>query len=218
VLRRRRAAWIGGAALCAAGVVLFGGAGYIHAKAWLAQALLERAWAQRLDGASPAAARPWPWADTAPLARLQVARLGVDLIILAGASGRTLAFGPAHLDGTPVPGGRGNSVVTGHRDTHFAFLRRLQPGDALRLQSPGGDWRSYRISGSEVFDARTARLDPAADRYVVTLVTCYPFEAVAPGGPLRYAVFAESADPPVKPAQSERPARHAAHNGTGRPG
>lgn len=191
MLTRRRTGLVAGVVLCATGFALFGGAGYIHAKAWLAGGLLDRAWEQRLNGAGLTDSRPWPWADTAPLARLQVPRLEIDRIVLAGASGRTLAFGAAHLDGTAKPGERGNSVITGHRDTHFAFLRDLRPGDLLRLQAADGEWRSYRITGSEVFDARTARLDPAAGRNVLTLVTCYPFDAVVPNGPLRYAVFAE---------------------------
>ena len=205
MLTRHRAGLIVGVVFCAAGFALFGGAGYIHAKAWLAEALLDRAWEQRLNGAGLADTRPWPWADTAPLARLQVPRLDIDRIVLAGASGRTLAFGAAHLDGTAEPGDRGNSVITGHRDTHFAFVRHLRSGDALRLQAVDGEWQTYRITGSEVFDARTARLDPATDRTILTLVTCYPFDAVVPNGPLRYAVFAERVAPAAATAPSHSP-------------
>lgn len=214
----RRLVQLGGALLCIAGLGFFAGAGYIHAKAWLAQLLLDDAWAQRLGGAGPHAARPWPWADTVPVARLVVPRLGVERIVLSGATGRTLAFGPAHLAGTVRPGGRGNSVISGHRDTHFAFLRRLEAGDELRLQGLDGAWRRYRVIGHEVLDARHARLDPALGRQVLTLVTCYPFDAVEPGGPLRYAVFAEADAPAVTPARSARRVRHAAHGETGRPG
>jgi len=195
MLSRHRTGLVVGVALCAAGLALFSGAGYIHAKAWLAGALLDHAWEQRLSGAGLAETRPWPWADTAPLARLQVPRLDIDRIVLAGASGRTLAFGAAHLDGTAEPGARGNSVITGHRDTHFAFLRHLRSGDMVRLQAANGDWKTYRITGSEVFDARAARLDAATGHNVITLVTCYPFDAVVPNGPLRYAVFAERVAP-----------------------
>ena len=217
---RRRLLLAGGVLLCAAGLAAFGGAGYIHAKAWLAQILLDDAWAQRLAGASPDDARPWPWADTAPVARLTVPRLGVERIVLSGASGRTLAFGPAHLDGTVPPGERGNSVVTGHRDTHFAFLRHLEIDDELRVQAADGAWRSYRVTGREVLDARRARLSPAAGQHVLTLVTCYPFDTIDPGGPLRYAVFAEAVvpSPAFTPVQSARPAPHAANIETDRPG
>ena len=205
MLSRRRTGLVVGVVLCAVGLALFGGAGYIHAKAWLAGALLDHAWEQRLNGAEPTDARPWPWADTAPLARLQVPRLDIDRIVLAGASGRTLAFGAAHLDGTAEPGARGNSVITGHRDTHFAFLRDLRSGEVLRLQAADGEWQTYRITGSEVFDARTARLDTASDRNVMTLVTCYPFDAVVPNGPLRYAVFAERVAPSATGLSSDSP-------------
>ena len=87
----------------------------------------------------------------------------------------------------------GHSVVSGHRDTQFAFLRELRPGARLRVQRRDGAWLTYIVSGSKVIDARTARLSPAADGSLLTLVTCYPFDAIAPGGPLRYLVFAEAA-------------------------
>ena len=189
--------------LPAAGVVLLalggwqlGAAGAIHAKAWLAQVLLARAWADTLDGAGPR--RPWPWADTVPVARLRVPELKVDQIVLSGASGRTLAFGPGHLDGTAAPGAPGHSVVSGHRDTQFRFLRDLRPGMVLQVQRGDGQWQAYRVRGSEVIDARHARLSPATERPALTLVTCYPFDAIAPGGPLRYLVFTEAAaaEPP----------------------
>lgn len=210
----RRLARICGVLLCLTGLVLFGEAAYIHAKALLAQMLLERSWSQRLDDTVIAAARPWPWADTEPVARLQVPRLGVRQIVLAGASGRTLAFGPAHLDGTAIPGAPGNSIVTGHRDTHFSFLRDLVTGDVIHVQRYDGIWMDYRVTGATVLDARTARFDQTPGRRALTLVTCYPFDAVATGGPLRYAVFGEAISPPGRNAP---PVRHAVNAETGRP-
>ena len=79
---------------------------FIYGKAWLAQLLLEDAWRRTEVGAS-GPVRPWPWADTWPVARLEVPRLGIDEIVLAGGSGRTLAFAPGHVDGTAAPGSRG---------------------------------------------------------------------------------------------------------------
>ncbi|MFP6625625.1 MAG: sortase, partial [Deltaproteobacteria bacterium] len=94
-----------------------GGAVYIHAKAELSQVLLKRAWARTLEYGEPS--RPWPWADTWPVARLRVPRLGIDQVVLAGASGASLAFAPGHLSGTASPGETGSTVISGHRDTHF---------------------------------------------------------------------------------------------------
>ena len=69
------------AALVAAACGL-GGAGYVHAKAALAQVLLRDAFEQAMS--TGATVLPWPWADTHPVARLTVRSLDVDQIVLAG--------------------------------------------------------------------------------------------------------------------------------------
>jgi sortase A len=181
---RRRLVMIAAFALAA---WQFGAAGYIHAKAWVAQRLLERAWADVQSG--DAHAKPWPWADTSPIARLRVERLGVDQIVLAGDSGRTLAFGPAWNAGSAAPGSRGTSVISGHRDTHFAFLKALRRADEVTLDDGAGR-SAYRVDRVRIVDTRTTRIavDAAPDRLL--LVTCYPFEAIGARGPLRYVVEA----------------------------
>lgn len=181
--------------LLAFGTWQVGGAVWIHGKATVAQILLERGWNARLAGHDEDTARPWPWADTAPVGRLHVPRLEIDQIVLAGASGRTLAFGPGHLSGTALPGTRGHSIVSGHRDTHFTFLRDLVPDDEVQIQRSDGNIVTYRITGYQIVDARRARFTDTPGRSTLTLVTCYPFDALDTSGPLRYAVFAESVDP-----------------------
>lgn len=190
--RRRAAGWtVALAAVLAlgAGATGLGSAALIRAKAVLAPILIERAWAATLAGETRV--RPWPWADTWPVARLEVPELGLTRFVLAGASGRTLAFGPAALGGAAAPGTAGHAVLTGHRDTHFAFLKDLAPGMTLRIQRPDGAWRRYRVAGQRVIDSRNAVLVPDPGRPALSLVTCWPFDAIAPGGPLRYVVFAD---------------------------
>lgn len=165
-------------------------AGYLHAKAWLAQHLLRDAWAQTLAARGPQ--RPWPWADTHPVAQLTVPAHGVNQIVLAGDAGRTLAFGPGWAESTAVPGTAGTTVISGHRDTHFAFLRRVQVGDEIALQGAQGRAR-YRVAAMRVADASRETLPVGSDD-VLLLVTCWPFDAVAPGGPLRYVVRAARVD------------------------
>ncbi len=172
-------------AVCAC--VPLGHAGYMNAKAELAQVLLQRAWQQRLE--TGGAAKPWPWADTAPVARLKVARLGIDEIILSGDSGRTLAFGPGWAPSSAMPGTRGVSVVSAHRDTHFAFLRDLHVGDRIEIDGGTGP-RSLRIASMRIADSRQERIETAEDADALLLVTCYPFDALDAGGPLRYVVAA----------------------------
>ena len=180
----RRLAWLGGALLAAHGL---GGAGYIHAKAGFAQLLLGAAWDRTL--AHGARSRPWPWADHWPVAVLDVPRLAQRQYVLAGASGRTLAFGPALSTGARMPGEPGRVVVSGHRDTHFAFLRELRAGDRVWLEDGRGR-HAYEVIRFEVADARTMRLLIDSDEPRLALVTCYPFDALTPGGPLRYVVEA----------------------------
>ena len=168
---------------------------YIHAKAWLAQRLIAAAWDKSRE--SGVGVKPWPWADTYPVARIEAPRQGVWLMVLSGASGRTLAFGPGHVAGTPLPGENGNSVVSGHRDTHFAFLRELRSGDVLMVQAANGGVARYVVSAVEVVHRKDMRvlLDAGDDR--LTLVTCFPFDSPVPGGPLRYVVVARRSDAAV---------------------
>ena len=166
-------------------------AGWLHAKAWLAQELLAEAWddAQRTGSAH----KPWPWADTHPVARLRVATRGIDQIVLAGDAGRTLAFGPGWAESSARPGARGTPVISGHRDTHFAFLRELATGDEIALQGIDGEAR-YRVSAARVADTRSETLAVNDADDALLLVTCWPFDAVVPGGPLRYVVRAARVD------------------------
>jgi sortase A len=192
---RRHAYIVAVAVLLAFGAWQVGGAVWIHGKALVAQMLLERGWNTRLAGQDENAAKPWPWADTAPIGRLHVPRLKINQVILAGASGRTLAFGPGHLSGTALPGSRGHSIVSGHRDTHFTFLRDLIPDDEVHIQRSDGKTVIYRVTGHQVVDARLATFTDTPDRSTLTLVTCYPFDALDTSGPLRYVVFTTSVEP-----------------------
>ena len=161
---------------------------YIPAKAWLAQELLQRAWQKTIAGDHEAA--PWPWADTWPVAKLSARGGDINLIILSGGSGRTMAFGPGHLSASALPGAKGNAVIAGHRDTHFQFLRYLTIGDTLLVETPDGIDYTYEIVGIDVVDTRTGGVRLDTEQRILSLVTCYPFDAVNAGGPLRYVVTA----------------------------
>ena len=175
--------------LIVAGSWQLGHAGYLAAKAELAQHLLHQAWGEMKAGAI--AVKPWPWADTYPLVKL---RLGVDdqpLIVLAGASGRNLAFAPAHVSGSVRPGESGVSVIGGHRDTHFAVLQHTQVNDVLSIEYPDGQYLEYRVMNIAVVDSRTSRIALDSEQPVLALVACYPFDGLSSGGPLRFVVMAE---------------------------
>jgi sortase A len=173
-----------------------GSASYIHAKAILAQVLLETAWDKTIHGQQEV--KPWPWADTWPISRLDVPGLGIDRIVLAGASGSSLAFGPGHLFGSSLPGQQGNIVIAGHRDTHFRFLKDIQAGELIRLQSLRGSTIEYEVSETIIVDEKQAEYLTSTSENTLTLITCYPFDTIRPGGPLRYLVIAKQQKPVVR--------------------
>ncbi len=181
--------------LLLAGLQQLAGAGLIKAKAWLAPVLIESAWEQSLlNSGEPV--KPWPWADTWPVARLRVPAEDVDLPVLARDSGNALAFAPGHTLTSAALGSTGLAVIGGHRDTHFEFLRHLLPGVHLQLQLPDGSWRDYRVDNTAVADTRIQSLRRDEHREVLLLVTCYPFDALSANGPLRYVVTALPATGP----------------------
>ena len=175
--------------LAAASAIHLGQGAYIYAKAQLAQLLIERAWQRALAG--EAAPKPWPWADTWPVAWLEAPAHGVSLFVLSGSSGRTLAFGPGHQAGTPAPGARGNSVIGGHRDTHLGFLERISVGDSIRVQRADGVTVEYRVTQLDVLDRRDTWVTRNDGGTRLTLITCWPFNALRAGGDERYVVIAE---------------------------
>ena len=159
---------------------------WIPAQAELAQHLLERAWLRTLAGESDA--KPWPWADTRAIAILEVPRLGLREIVLEGSSGRNLAFGPTLVNTSQLEHSS-DRILSGHRDTHFSFLKELKTGDLLRLRTTT-EIRDYRVSWQEAIDSRQQQLviDDSVER--LTLLTCYPFDTTTAGGPLRWVVTA----------------------------
>jgi sortase A len=111
--------------------------------------------------------------------------MGIRQIVLAGNSGRNLAFGPTLQTASDW----GDVMMSGHRDTHFSFMKSLKKDELLRFTTTQGT-REYRVSWLEVIDTRHQELvlEPQVDR--LTLTTCYPFDTVTAGGPLRYVVTA----------------------------
>src|SRR3954469_22194879 len=134
--------------LALAGLLLFGQGAYIHAKALLAQVLLQRAFAETI--ATGHITKPWSWADTWPVARIEIKRLGASAIVLAGSSGQGLAFGPGHVELTPDAGERGVAVYSAHRDTHFRFLKHVAIGDEIAVTRSDGKLFRFRADSSLV--------------------------------------------------------------------
>jgi len=183
------------AAVFAAGATLVASAVYIPAKAALAQVLLERAWDRAQAG--DAYAKPWPWADINPVAVLEVPRLKERSIVLEGAHGEAMAFGPGHMINTPTIGSRGTAIVAAHRDTQFRYLRELMDGDHIVVQTQDGGRSAFRVVETRIVRADASGLDPddgGPTGARLALVTCYPFNGVL-HSPWRYVVLADRESP-----------------------
>jgi len=161
---------------------------WIPIKAQVAQLLLQQAWQQTQHKHTPV--KPWPWADTWPVARLRASKYGQDLIVLHGQQGQSLAFGPGMLARGADPGSPGTCVLAGHRDTSFRFLEQVKKGDIFTIEIPDGRIWSYRVFRTSVEPAKNLYFNRAKGANLA-LVTCYPFHALRPGTPQRYVVLAE---------------------------
>lgn len=162
---------------------------YLPAKAGLGQVLLHIAWQRTVDNGERH--RPWPWAETWPVARLQVPGHRIDQIVLAGAAGESLAWAPGLVAGSAgFAAEAGNVAFAGHRDTHFSFLQHLRRGDEVAISEPEGGRRLYRVEETAVVDETALDVLAPTPWPTLTLLTCYPFDSIAAGGPLRYVVRA----------------------------
>ena len=177
--------------LACIGISMIGQGVYVHAKALLAQVLLERAFSQTI--ATGHDTKPWSWADTWPVARIAVKRLHADVIALAGSSGQALAFGPGHVELTAEAGQRGVAVYSAHRDTHFRFLKDVVIGDTVAVTRRDGATFRYRVDGTSVARFDASGIDPLTKNHELVLSTCWPLDAVTPG-PMRYLVHATLID------------------------
>jgi sortase A len=171
------------------GLVLLGQGLWIHAKALLAQILLERAFAASV--ATGHVVKPWSWADTWPVARIEVPRLGKSVIARHGSSGQALAFGPGHVARTAEAGERGTAVYAAHRDTHFAFLGDVNVGDEIRVTRRDGATFRFHVTGTSVVRWDASGINASEGSRRLVLSTCWPLDAKF-SGPMRYLVYAEA--------------------------
>ncbi len=171
-----------------AGLMLVGKGFYMKAKAEFSQVLLKRSFEAQLQGDTNA--KPWPWADFSTEAEITALRIGKTAVVLSGASGEALAFGPARLANTPAPGELGTSVIAAHRDTHFRWLKDVKQGDLLVITRKDGTNLTFRAGTSRIARWDESGINADAPGRNLALATCWPFDATEQG-PLRYIVNAE---------------------------
>jgi sortase A len=111
------------------------------------------------------------------LARLKIKKISLDTIVLEGASTENLRKGPSHLEETPLPGEKGNCVISGHRITYgapFRKLDQLKTGDLIEIASLNGEkyvYQIYRVYSTLPTDPKVLASTKSAE---LTLTTCDP--------------------------------------------
>jgi sortase A len=123
------------------------------------------------------------------MGRLQIPRLKVSAIVVAGTSEEDLKLGIGHIAGTNMPGTPGNVGLAGHRDTFFRPLRNIRQQDKIQLTTLEGEFH-YRVVSTQIVPPTGVGVLAPGDREVLTLVTCYPFFLLGTA-PDRFIVRAE---------------------------
>ena len=131
-----------------------------------------------------------------PVARLLIPQIGLDEIVLEGVDGNSLNAGPGHLTGSAFPGEPGNSVISAHRDRHFARLGAIQVGDTILTESGAHD-EHWVVISKRVIDADAPALFHSPDA-TLTLTTCWPIRYLGTA-PERLIVTAKPVTPRKKP-------------------
>ena len=127
-------------------------------------------------------------APGAVLGRLEIARIGVSVIVAEGVDSRALRRAVGHIPGTALPGEKGNVAISGHRDTFFRALKDIHPDDELTVTTLEGSYR-YRVDSTKVVAEDDLAVLDSSTESILTLVTCYPFYYVGPA-PQRFVVRA----------------------------
>jgi len=122
------------------------------------------------------------------LGRIEIARIGLAVMVLEGIDEVTLRRAVGHIPDTAMPGEQGNVALAGHRDTFFRTLRNIRLGDEITLKTLAASYRYEVDSTRIVAPDDTDVLDDARDD-ILTLVTCYPFDFVG-HAPKRFIVRA----------------------------
>ncbi len=161
---------------------------WLPTKAWLSEQLIYHSWQQAKQGEKNN--KPWPWADTVPIAKIQFSRLDRSLILLKGVDPTSLAFSAGIMHQYSTLDRKSPIVIAGHRDTHFAFIKEVQVKDIISLSDKYGRSHQYEVDEFLIVDGEHSELiiDPLSNGLV--LITCYPFDALASEGSLRYLVKA----------------------------
>ena len=157
----------------------------IDIKAKVAQILLNHSWNNSLKRGE--AIKPWKSFDGNPILKLDIPNHNINQIVLNNTSGQSLAFGPGFHQETYLPHLNKTTAISSHRDSHGTFIKKLKIGDIIKLQDIKSNWYQYRVEDFFIVNVHN-KIDLNQHNGLL-LITCYPFNALTSGTPLRYIVI-----------------------------
>jgi len=177
----------------AAGLLALGYAGYVVIDTRMYQSRQLKQLTLLPAVAPPAASLPVsipPPPDGVAIGQIEIARLGVSVVVVQGESDSILERAIGHLARTAMPGMEGNVVLAGHRDTFFRPLKDIVEGDRITLKTPGRDF-DYVVESTSIVTPKDVYVLDATGGETLTLITCYPFYYVG-SAPNRFIVRARA--------------------------
>jgi len=176
-----------------AGVLItnWGSAGYMMAKAKVAELLLDDTWQLAVDRGEKL--QPWPGMDALVAGRISIA--GRELVTLDRTTGQTMAFAPGLMAGDITKLSESEYVLAAHRDTHFSGVEKLRMGSLLRWETVAGLAANYEVTDVRIVDASVEAFEYRNRADTLVLITCYPFGVSLESTTLRYVVEAQLVAP-----------------------
>jgi len=126
------------------------------------------------------------------IGKLLIPKLGAELPIVEGIDENDLAQGVGHYTGTAFPLQNDQIVLSGHRDTVFRGMGKLEIGDLFIVEMEYGKF-TYEIVETFITDPDDRTVIVPHDEEILTVTTCYPFNFIG-SAPQRYIVNALPVD------------------------
>ena len=184
-------------------IVGLGLLGYVASEYWgmyRSQQKLEAEWERQAASVStPGTANISP---DQMLTRVIIPKIGMDAIVVEGASRKELSEGPGHMKQTAMPGEIGNAVITAHRDTFFRHIYELTKGDEIQVRRSGRTY-AFQVTGKKIVQPDDLSVVKNTPDTRLTLITCYPIYYIGPA-PERLVVFSTLVGASPQQAQTPR--------------
>jgi len=115
-------------------------------------------------------------ATGAPIGRIVVPRLHLNMLFVNGTDSESLKRGPGRDERTYMPGQGQLVYIAGHRTTYlapFSAIDKMRPGDRITLSMPYGTF-VYAVTGHSIVDGNDLSVLVSRGTERIALQACHP--------------------------------------------